>query len=335
MALTVVVRSADVPSLTFDGARVVIGRGSGCDIRLPDPSVSHRHASIRTDAGDHTVIDEGSHNGTFVGGIRLAPRTPRVIRSGDLVRIGRVWLEIRIDQQPATRDLAMATRDLALALVADAMRALGDDVVPKARAVEGPDTGAVLELAEEGRSYVLGRGETCDLALADTDASREHVQLVRRGSVVLVRDLGSKNGIFLGDTRVQPGRDVAWKPALMLRLAGTVLALEEPVAVALAELEASEDEPLAEEDVPAVPLPSVVAPPASTRDLAARPGPGDAASPAAAPAPIAQIDRSSTTVPGVSARRRSGWTATDITVIAAALLVLAASGAGLYWLLRG
>jgi pSer/pThr/pTyr-binding forkhead associated (FHA) protein len=329
MPLTVVVRAAEVPSLTFDGERVVIGRGSGCDVRLPDPSVSHRHASIHATAGEHALIDEGSHNGTFVGGIRLAPRTPRVIRSGDLVRIGRVWLEIRIDQQPATRDLAMATRELALALVADAMRALGDDVVTKARVVEGPDAGAVLELAEEGRSYVLGRGDTCDLPLADTDASREHVQLVRRGSVVLVRDLGSKNGVFLGDTRVHPGRDVAWKPSLMLRLAGTVLALEEPVAVALADLEAGDDELLAEDDVPAVPPPSVVAAPGPAPDG----GAADAPTTAAAPAPIAQIDRSSVTVPG-PARRRGGWSATDITVISAALLVLAASVAGLYWLLR-
>ena len=324
MPLTVVVRSADVPSLTFDGERVVIGRGGGCDIRLPDPSVSHRHASIRCDAGEYSLVDEGSNNGTFVGGIRLAPRTPRVVRSGDLVRIGRVWLEIKVDQQPATRDLAMATRELALALVADAMRALGDDVVTKARVVEGPDAGAVLELAEEGRAYVLGRGDTCDLPLADADASRDHVQLVRRGSVVLVRDLGSKNGVFVGDTRIAPGRDVAWKPALMLRLAGTVLALEEPVAIALAELEAGDDEPLADADVPAVPA-QAAAP--SSRQLL------DAPTPDTAPAPIAQIDRSSTTVPG-PARRRSGWSATDVTVIAAALVVLASSVGGLYWLLR-
>ena len=34
-------------SLAFDTPRLVIGRGDGCDVRLPDPSVSHRHASIR------------------------------------------------------------------------------------------------------------------------------------------------------------------------------------------------------------------------------------------------------------------------------------------------
>ena len=54
MALTIVLRAAggegpkrDPMALTFDAPRVVIGRGEGCEVRLPDPSVSHRHASIR------------------------------------------------------------------------------------------------------------------------------------------------------------------------------------------------------------------------------------------------------------------------------------------------
>ena len=50
MAVTIVVLSADsdpLPSITFDAPRVVLGRGEGTDVRLPDPSVSHRHASLR------------------------------------------------------------------------------------------------------------------------------------------------------------------------------------------------------------------------------------------------------------------------------------------------
>ena len=91
MALTVVVRSGDLKSqatITFDAPRIVIGRGDGCEIRLPDPSVSHRHASIRQRGTDYVVVDEGSSNGTFVGPVRLSPHAPRVVRSGDLIRVG-------------------------------------------------------------------------------------------------------------------------------------------------------------------------------------------------------------------------------------------------------
>src|SRR5215813_1081410 len=104
MPVTVVVRSAspgaasagEVPSLTFDGPRTVIGRGPGSDVRLPDPSVSVRHASLRATGTEYAIVDEGSTNGTWVGGVKLSPHTPRIVKSGDLLRVGRVWLEVAI-----------------------------------------------------------------------------------------------------------------------------------------------------------------------------------------------------------------------------------------------
>src|SRR5271156_4060817 len=124
MPISILIRSSGesdgTSSLTFDGARIVIGRGPGCDVRLPDPSVSHRHATVRANGASYTLVDEGSTNGTFVGGVRLSPHAPRALRSGDLARVGRVWLQVRMDQTPPTRELASATRDLALELVADA-----------------------------------------------------------------------------------------------------------------------------------------------------------------------------------------------------------------------
>jgi len=334
MPLTVIVRTGsdgadagDEPSLTFDGTRVVVGRGDGCDVRLPDPTVSQRHASIHVNGAEHTLVDEESANGTFVGGSRLAPRAPRVVKSGDLVRVGRVWLEIRIGHAPATPNLAAATRDMAMALVSQAMQALDRDTVAKVLVVEGRDRGAVLRLEDEGRAYVIGRGDDCDLLLDDADISREHVQVVRRGTVALLRDAGSKNGVFLGETRVPAGRDVAWKPTWTVRLGKTVLALEEPVADALAELEAAADEPIPPDEPVPAPPPSRAAdapePPASAHEKPA----------SAAPAPIAHLTNAT---PAPSTRRRNArWSPTDVAVIVAAMLVIALSIGGLFWLLHG
>ena len=329
MPLTLVLRTSNLdadkgaPALTFDGPRIVIGRGVGCDVRLPDPSVSHRHATVRANGPTYQLVDEGSTNGTFVGGVRLAPQTPRSVKTGDLIRVGRVWLEARIDQTPPTRELAIATRDLALALVSQAMRALGDDAVTKVRVVEGADLGAVLALEEEARGYIVGRDERCDLPLADADASREHAQIVRRGGTALVRDMGSKNGVILGQSRIPPDRDVVWRAGTMVRLGKTVLTLDEPAASALAELEDADDEPMNSEDVPPMP-------PASTR------------SPVAAPtsitggAPIADMAQASQPPPPpVRLPPKHRWSATDLAVVAAALAVMALSVAGLVWLLRG
>ncbi len=304
MPLTVVVRSEGEPakdarSLTFDGDRVVIGRGPGCDVRLPDPSVSHRHASLRVSGSDYTLVDEGSSNGTFAGGVRLAPRTPRTVKPGDLIRLGRVWLEIKAGQTAPTPDLGLATRDLALALVANAMARMGTDTDPRVVVVEGPDLGTAFPLAQEGYVYVVGRGERCDFLLEDPDCSREHVQIVRRGANVLVRDLSSRNGVILGDRAVAQGRDVPWRAQDVIRLGGTVIALEEPVASALAELERAPDEPLSEEEAPPPP-PDEASTTAGT--AIAAPSPGEARAPAAA-----VRERTVRTHP-----RRKAWTPTDL-----------------------
>ena len=344
MPVTVVVRSASpaptgadpAPSLTFDGDRVAIGRSAGCDVRLPDPSVSTRHATIRATGSEFAILDEGSTNGTWVGGVKLHPHTPRLLRTGDLVRLGRVWLEVSIGQRPATPDLGLATRDLALALVRRAMDAVGDDTVPRVVVVEGPDVGADLRLLDEGRAYVIGRAEQCDLPLADADASREHAVVVRRGGQVLLRDNQAKNGVFLGEQRLTGGRDVPWRPPLMVRLGASVLALEEPVSSVLAELEAAEDERIRDEDAPDAPAslsaPKVVeAAPASEAAKAEPAPPSRVPASVSASAPIADV----IAAPARTAPARRGWSATDILVVCVALAVIGASLVGLVWIVRG
>jgi pSer/pThr/pTyr-binding forkhead associated (FHA) protein len=326
MPISVLVRSATGGDarLTFDGMQsVVLGRGASCDVRLPDASVSHRHASLRAQGMDFVLVDEGSSNGTFVGGVRVAPRTSRIVRSGDVVRLGRVWIELRIDQSPVTRDLGSATREVALALVSQALAAMGTDLTMKVRVLEGRDQGLVLALSEEGRTYTLGRGPECDLPIADGDASREHATLVRRGTEVKVRDLGAKNGTWLGETALPADRDAAWRPALMLRIGRTVLALEEPVGDALARIEVGPDERMPIEETVPEPEPS---------SPAVAEAPASAAREPASAAPMVEVP----SLPEPAKKRpRSGWAPADLMVMAAALGVLALSIAGLIYLLRG
>jgi pSer/pThr/pTyr-binding forkhead associated (FHA) protein len=317
MPLTVVVRSAEGARLTFDGLqRVVIGRGPGSDVRLPDPSVSHRHAILRAQGSDFVLIDDGSTNGTFVGSVRIAPRTSRIVHSGDLVRIGRIWLELRIDQSSITRDVAGATRDLALALVSRALDSKGVDASSRVRVVEGRDQGGVLCLIEEERPYVIGRDAGCDLSLADADVSREHVVVISRSASIFVRDLGAKNGTQMGDVRLAGDRETLWRPTQMVKVGRTVLALEVPLADALADLEAAPDEPLG-----ATEFATPTSRPDSTEG--ALPSPQD-------PTPTAANVATAPTTAG-----RAGWSVADVLVMVAALGVLALSLAGLVWLLRG
>jgi pSer/pThr/pTyr-binding forkhead associated (FHA) protein len=321
MSLTVIVRASPERevSLTFDGTqRVVIGRGASSDVRLPDPSVSHRHATIRAQGGDFLLVDEGSANGTFVGGARVSAHTSRLVRSGDRVRVGRVVLELLIEQAPATRDVSIATRELALALVARAMRP--EEIAPRLRVVEGPDLGAILPLHELGRTYTLGRGPACDLPLADPDASREHVQVVRRGEQVFVRDLGAKNGTWLGSSCAPENEEIPWRSALALCIGKTVISLEEPLVQALSDIEAAPDEPLPFEAVQSQPETEAGPPP----PLSPEPPVGEAGEVVAVPA-----RKTTPRKPG------GAWSGADFAVMGTAALVLLLSLAGLWWLLRG
>jgi FHA domain-containing protein len=53
-----------------DKESVVIGRSKDCDIRLPDPNVSRRHAEVRQEGSTYWILDLGSTNGLTVNGRR-------------------------------------------------------------------------------------------------------------------------------------------------------------------------------------------------------------------------------------------------------------------------
>jgi hypothetical protein len=91
--------------------------------------------------------------------------------------------------------------------------------------------------------FVIGREPDCDLVLDDPRASRRHAQLeVQPDGRVVLRDLGSSNGTFVDDTRVE---DATWLslPAVV-RVGRTTLQVEAASAVAPAMDSAGSNETL-------------------------------------------------------------------------------------------
>jgi hypothetical protein len=73
------------------GDRVLIGRAMNKDIVLRHPSISKFHAYFEaTEAGDWSVADAGSKNGTSLNGTRLTPREPKNVANGDRVTFGAI-----------------------------------------------------------------------------------------------------------------------------------------------------------------------------------------------------------------------------------------------------
>lgn len=67
----------------------VIGRGTGCDIAIPDFAISERHARIQLSGGNYSITDLGSTNGTTLNGEAIT-RRPRPLNDNDVVIFGRL-----------------------------------------------------------------------------------------------------------------------------------------------------------------------------------------------------------------------------------------------------
>lgn len=70
---------------TLDRDVTVIGRGSDCDIVLPERPVSRLHAQIERRNQGFVLIDLGSKNGTHVNGQEL--KQPYLLQDGDEIQI--------------------------------------------------------------------------------------------------------------------------------------------------------------------------------------------------------------------------------------------------------
>ncbi len=336
MAVTIVVRSADEPdspelSLTLDAPRIVLGRGEGCEVRLPDPSVSHRHASLRQRGGEWVLVDENSLNGTLHERVRLPPQTPRAIKSGELVRLGRVWLELRIEPVLVKGSMAAAAKEMAMALVARGLRAQGEDPDARLTIVSGPEAGRSLPLPETGRSYVIGRSKDVDFPLEDLNVARRHAAVTRKGDTLILQDLGSPAGIYLEGAHV--ATEATWRIGQVARVGPVELRYEYPAAEATAEIERSPDERMkpgdaAEPPSRHEPTPTPTPAFASDTDL---PGPLDVTP---TPTPVGALPVAARKAKLAAAKKESGgWGITDGAVAMVALGVLVLSVLGVIWVL--
>ncbi len=80
-----------------------IGRDATCQLVLTHPSVSKRHAVVRTRGDGFFVEDAGSKNGTLVNGV---PAGPQALRHQDLITLGGLdLLFAEIDEKDLEADL--------------------------------------------------------------------------------------------------------------------------------------------------------------------------------------------------------------------------------------
>jgi pSer/pThr/pTyr-binding forkhead associated (FHA) protein len=162
-----------------------IGSDAGCDFVVPSKKVAPVHIELQMGGNEEVMLLDRSRGKTFfVNDLPVGSYGP--LKHGDRIRLGDTELEIVDPKQ----QLANGELDAEILAVPD-WRLRGVSKLIEGR--EYPITGRTT----------LGRDAQCTIAIAGTHLSRRHAEIIPANDGLLIRDLGSVNGTFVDDTRVE------------------------------------------------------------------------------------------------------------------------------------
>ena len=176
--------------ISFDHGSYSIGRVDGNDVVLPSNSVSRSHARIFVANNKCYITDLGSANGVLVDGALIQDKTE--IKNGSKIRIGEYTLYLEYKDQ---KDIAAGQDVLKTQIVS------GNESGYKLVRVADKFAGEEFMLTEASNS--IGRTEDNYILLTEDSISRNHAKIVNVNLNYFVVDLGSSNGTFVNNKRIQ------------------------------------------------------------------------------------------------------------------------------------
>ncbi len=226
--------------------RIVIGRGSSADVRLPHTAISARHAVVEARGATYVLIDEGSTNGTSVNGTRLPPSRPKVLRDGDRIAVpaaGVFELTVQLGAPVSSPTTTEQTATLARRLVREVLGTSEERCPPpRVRFSDAGNEEEIVELAP-GRT-TIGRGEHNDIALSDEEASRDHAELTWEAGVVTLAAVAAKNEVLVQGEPLSSGSARRLRHGDAILIGSTRLSFEDPAELAVEAVARATDDPL-------------------------------------------------------------------------------------------
>jgi len=110
--------------------------------------------------------------------------------------------------------------------------------MPQIRVKNGKQKGKVLSLNGQNR-LLIGRDNSCGLQILDQGVSREHAEIFSVGEMVFIRDMGSRNGSFVNDERIE---EELLREGDVVRVGNTQLLFESTKEAREGDLEFEEDD---------------------------------------------------------------------------------------------
>lgn len=228
-----------------EAKEISIGRSPGCVIRLPDPGISRLHATVKHSRTGWVLEKKSQYGGLAVNGQEVENA---VLQGGEEIIIGNFVMRVNVsDEAKAAAAPAQEKSGLTPGLV-DVKPAAGrKEATGTGNIAPGREPGAetkelaappVYQAGESSRTNIarnlavgylrfepgaanvteyvikkdrvlLGRASTCDIVLYEKKASRKHIEIRREGLSFYLKDLGSANGTFVNEKRVDAAELIA------------------------------------------------------------------------------------------------------------------------------
>jgi len=167
----------DSPAIRVNRASCLVGDRSRVHLSLRSPLVSRSHALVIVDANEVYIRDLASRNRLFVNGYAVRETA---LRAADLLQIGPFQFRCYTGFAQTRRDAVSPARRAVLAV-----------------------SGSRLTHPLEGRTFLIGRRQECELPLTFPAVSDVHAVIFRRGDRHFIRDLNSRTGTFVNGRRVR------------------------------------------------------------------------------------------------------------------------------------
>lgn len=180
--------------------RATIGREAGCAVLVDEPTVSRRHATVETRDNGFVLTDLQSGNGVWVGERRV---NDAVLKIGEHFRVGSTVFECLATGEPEVtpEDRTIVVPRPVLGGPPNIVPTTVERIVLRVvTAAGGFSAGA--EVTIDAKVGVVGRSSDCALVVDERDVSRRHAELSLIPGGLLVTDLGSSGGTWVGDRQV-------------------------------------------------------------------------------------------------------------------------------------